>query len=122
MNEEIDQRHTPRISFCRPAILVFDQKFINVTTEDISMGGILIQCPELIDTDKIIGMVIRYSIEHKILMNVKKIWSTLILTDNFNCWQMGNIITEISPSDQNLLASLILDNLAEVSYPEISLL
>ena len=122
MNEEIDQRHTPRISFCRPAILVFDQKFINVTTEDISMGGILIQCPELIDTDKIIGMVIRYSIEHKILMNVKKIWSTLILTYNFNYRQMRNIITEISPSDQNLLASLILDNLAGVSYPEISLL
>jgi len=119
MNTKIDQRHTPRISFCRPAILAFDQKLINVTTEDISTGGVLIQGSETIETGKNIEIVIRYSIDREILMNVKKVWSILILTDNVYCWQMGNLITEISPSDQNLLASLILENMTEFSYPKL---
>jgi len=122
MNTKIDQRHTPRISFCRPAILVSDQKLINVMTEDISMCGVLILCSETIEADKNIEIVIRISINNEIIMNVKKIWSILIFTNNFYCWQMGNLITEISPSDQNLLASLIMDNMAEVSYPKLSFL
>jgi hypothetical protein len=120
MNTRIDQRHTPRISFCRPAILASDQKLINVMTQDISMCGVLIICSETIEADKNIEVIIRMSIDHEIIMNVKKIWSILIFTNNFYCWQMGNLITEISPSDQNLLASLIMDNLAEVSYPKLS--
>lgn len=122
MNTKIDQRHTPRISLKRPAIVAFDKKLINVTTEDISMGGILIQGSESIKTDKNIEIVIRYSMDHEIQMNVKKIWSILSLTDNLYCWQMGNLITNISPTDQNFLASLILDNMAEFSYPTLPFL
>ncbi len=121
MNTDIDQRHTPRILFNRPALLAFDRELIDATTEDISMNGILIQSSKLIETTNHIQIILKYSIDRHILMNIKKIWSTLILDDNFNCWRMGNIITGISPKDQNLLASIVLDNLAEVSYPEITL-
>jgi len=81
-------------------------------TEDIGVNGALIVCSGIVES--IAGefqIVLKFSKKREMLVTAKKIWSKKIFPDNFNYFELGSIFTKISPYNQNLIASLILEHI-----------
>ena len=114
MNTQIDLRHTPRIPMNWLATILSAQTLVPIVgkTEDIGVNGALIVCSGIVES--IAGefqIVLKFSKKREMLVTAKKIWSKKIFPDNFNYFELGSIFTKISPYNQNLIASLILEHI-----------
>jgi len=110
MNTQSERRRDPRIPVDWPVVLKTPKGAIRGKTANISISGLALllfsEVPEIGDEFKII---LKPSEDHEISVTCKKIWSGSIILDESVYSGIGVCFTKISPSDREIIASLVAD-------------
>ena len=103
----IENRSYPRVEVRWPVTLVTEIGLVTGTIRNLSLAGILIQCPTLPDLFYNFRVVLRPNERQKILATAKKIWSRTYIGDRSIIHTMGLGFTYIPEHDRDLMTEAI---------------
>jgi len=102
------RRRDPRASISFPVVLMTPQGAIKGKTINLSISGLgfllFSEMPEIGDEFEI---TLKSSKDHEMPITCEKVWSGSIIIDESVCFGISVRFTKISPSDKDIIASLV---------------
>lgn len=103
----IEKRQYPRAEITWPVTVITHNGPVDGRTENLSLTGTLIRCPEVPDLDDHFRLVFKPAARQLLLATAEMIWSDIFLNDKYAFYAMGVRFTYIPDHDQQLIGEVV---------------
>jgi hypothetical protein len=112
MGTGTEKRRYPRAKVAWPIVMMTTTGAVELETENISLVGTLVRCPEVLDLDETFRVVIKPSERQLLFATAKKVWSDTFIDDKSMFHGMGVCFTYIFEDDRYALSHMISGHLS----------
>ena len=103
----VEKRDFPRVEIAWPVNVATANGLVNGTTENLSLGGSLIRCPEVPDLEETFRLVFRPSERILLLATAEMVWSEIIYGERQLFHAMGVRFRYIPDPDKQVIGEAI---------------
>ena len=103
----IEKRDFPRVEIAWPVNVATANGLVSGTTQNLSLGGSFIHCPEVPDLDETFRLAFRPSERRLLLATAEMVWSEIVYGERQLVHAMGVRFTYIPDPDRQLISEAI---------------
>jgi hypothetical protein len=106
-----EKRQHPRAEITWPVTVITHNGPVDGRTQNISLAGTLIRCPEVPDLNDHFRLVFKPAGRQMLLATGEMIWSDILLDDKYAFYAMGVRFTYLPEHEQHVLGEAVSEHI-----------